>query len=79
MEQGKPETRWGVVKNKGKVQHDSKIKDEPITKFSVWEDERRKTQVTEENKLYVKVYGVSVLLVIIDWKAPRVFLHAGGK
>lgn len=79
MEQGKPGTHWGVGKNKGKVQHASEMKEGPITKFSVWEDVQRKTQVTEKNKSSIKIYDVSVLLIIIDWKAPKVFPPAGGK
>lgn len=33
----------------------------------------------KEKKKYIKIYGVSVLLIILDWKAPRVFPPTGGK
>lgn len=38
MEQDKLETCWGVVKYKGEEQQASEIKEEFITKLSVWED-----------------------------------------
>lgn len=48
MEQGKPEACWGVVKYKGKEYYASEIKEEFITRLSVWEDKWRKIQVTKK-------------------------------
>lgn len=48
MEQGKPETHWGVAKNKGKVWHATQIKEEPITNSQFGEryEEQNKKKVT---------------------------------
>lgn len=46
MEQGKPETHWGVAKNKEKVWHATQIKEEPITKSQFGKRYKEKRKVT---------------------------------